>query len=96
VASKQASSTKYVVVFGLLIGLLTLSIPATIYGSGTVSTLIIYGVAVSKAYLVLRYYMHLNVEPWFITLIMLGCLLAIVYMFFLLYPDVIWGGMAGL
>lgn len=95
-ASKQADASKYVIVFGLLIGLLTISIPATIYGSGTVSTLIIYGVAVSKAYLVLRVYMHLNVEPRFITFILAGCFLAIVYMFFLLYPDIVWDGMAAL
>ncbi|MFB6345867.1 MAG: cytochrome C oxidase subunit IV family protein [bacterium] len=95
-ASKQASAGKYVLVYVLLIGLLTLSIPATFYDSGTISTLIIYGVAVSKAYLVLRIYMHLNLEPRFITLIMAGCFIAMVYMFFLLYPDIVWNGMAAL
>lgn len=93
-STAETDTTTYYIVFGLLIGLLTISIPVTIYGSGTVGSLIVYGVAASKAYLVLRHYMHLNIEPRFITIILVGCFLAIVYMFFLLYPDVVWNGMA--
>lgn len=87
--SEPTSARRYVLVFGLLIGLLTISIPATLYGSGTISTLIIYGVATTKAYLVMRDYMHMNLEPRFITIIIIGCFLTIVYMFVLLYPDVV-------
>jgi len=94
--SQSTVLKQYVVVFVLLIGLLTISIPASLYGSGTVSTMIIYGVAVAKAYLVLRVYMHLNVEPPFITIILAGCLVAMIYMFLLLYPDIVWNGMAAL
>lgn len=94
--SKQADVTQYIIVYALLIGLLTLSISATIYGSGTISTLIISGVAVAKAYLVMSIYMHLSLEPRFITVILAGCFLAIAYMFFLLYADIVWDGMAAL
>ncbi|MFB6345087.1 MAG: cytochrome C oxidase subunit IV family protein [bacterium] len=95
--SSSSSDTKtYLIVYGMLIGLLTVSIPATIYGHGTAGTVIIYGIAVSKAYLVLKNYMHLELEPWFVTAILGGCFIAMVYMFLLLYPDLVWEGMAGL
>lgn len=88
-STNESGVRQYVVIFALLIGLLTLSIPVALYGSGTVSTLIIYGVATAKAYLVMHDYMHMKLEPRFITIIMIGCFAAVVYMFVLLYPDVV-------
>lgn len=91
-SESHAGTRRYVIVYGLLIALLTVSIPVTLYGSGTISSLIVFGIAGAKAYLVLRDYMHLKLEPRFITIILLGCTLAVVYMFFFLVPDIVWGG----
>lgn len=83
------ATRKYFQLWGILLGLLTLSVISVWLGHGVLSTLIVYGVAVIKAWIVLRDYMHLKLEPGFITVLLFGALSAVVVLFVLVYPDVV-------
>jgi caa(3)-type oxidase subunit IV len=54
------------------------------------AVVLIFTVAVAKAYLVAAYYMHLRYEPLFIVIILLAGLATLYVLFFGLVPDVVY------
>ena len=54
-----------------------------------VTAVLIFSVALVKAYLVASYYMHLKAEPFFVALILVTGLACLYILFFGLVPDIV-------
>lgn len=80
----------YGAIWGVLVFLLLLSLVGVRIGDPAFRNLLVFGVAAVKAFLVLRYYMHLRWEPLFVGAILLSALLCLAVLFVALLPDVVW------
>jgi caa(3)-type oxidase subunit IV len=83
-----AHETNYVKIWGILLALLAVSIAGPTLEIKVVTLLTAFGIAIVKAYLVAKNFMHLNIEPRYA-----GYLLCTVLVFMLLLfagsaPDV--------
>ena len=78
----------YVKIWGILVGLLVLSVLGPMLGIQWITLLTAFGIAVVKAYLVIKNFMHLDVEPRFVWY-MVGTALAFMGLFYAgTSPDV--------
>ncbi len=78
----------YVRIWAILCVLLVISIFGPFIGIRTVNLITAFGIAIVKAYLVARNFMHVNVQPRFIVY-MLSTVLAFMLLFFYgVAPDV--------
>ncbi len=78
----------YFRVWAILCVLLAISIAGPFLGIRIVTLITAFGIAIVKAYLVAKHFMHLNVQPRFVVL-MLGTSLAFLLLFFFgVSPDV--------
>lgn len=88
--SEQAHHhTNYVKVWGVLVVLLVLSVVGPMLGHPTITLISAFGIAVVKAYLVATKFMHINIEPKFVTYFVVTCLAFMFLMFFGVAPDVL-------
>lgn len=78
-------------IWGILIALLALSITLGELKDARLATILIFGIATIKAYLVLMYYMGLKWEPRFISFILFSALAFMMVLFFYLVPDIVYG-----
>ena len=80
--------TNYVKIWGILLGLLAVSIIGPMFEIQWLTLLTAFGIAVVKAYLVVKYFMHVTIEPKFVAY-MLSTVLAFMFLFFAgVAPDV--------
>ena len=78
----------YVKIWAILVVLLVISVLGPLMGIRVVTLITAFGVAVVKAYLVAKNFMHLNVQPRYIAYL-LGTALAFMLLFFAgVAPDV--------
>jgi caa(3)-type oxidase subunit IV len=78
----------YVRIWAILVVLLCISVAGPFFGHPVVTLITAFGIAVVKAYLVARNFMHLNVEKR-LALYMLSTVLVFVFLFFAgVAPDV--------
>lgn len=78
----------YVKVWAVLVGLLIVSVVGPMLEVRVLTLITAFGIAIVKAYLVVRFFMHLTVERKFV-LYMLGTMLLFVFLFFsAVAPDV--------
>ena len=78
----------YIRVYQMLLVLLTISVLGPLIGIKVVTLITAFGIAVVKAYLVAKNFMHLNVQPRFVVYI-LGTTLVFMLLFFAgAAPDV--------
>jgi len=78
----------YVKVWGILVGLLLVSITGPMLGIPLLTLLTAFGIAIVKAYLVAKNFMHLNIERRYIVYL-LGTVLAFMALFYAgASPDV--------
>ncbi len=78
----------YVKIWAILCILLVISIVGPLAGIRIVTLITAFGIAIVKAYLVVKNFMHLNVQPRFV-LLLLGTSLAFLLLFFAgVSPDV--------
>jgi len=87
-AEHEHAHPNYVKIWGILLVLLAISVAGPFIGIQWVTLVTAFGIAVVKAYLVARNFMHLNVQPRFVVY-----MLATVLVFMLLFfagtaPDV--------
>jgi len=75
-------------VYWWLLGLLAVSVAGPELGIPTVTLLTAFGIAIVKAYLVARNFMHLNIEPRFVTYILTTMLVFMLLFFMAVSPDV--------
>lgn len=81
--------TSYVAIWGVLCALLGVSVLGPMAGVRLLTLMTAFGIAIVKAYMVCRYFMHLNIEKKWVAYI-LGFVLAIMLVFFGgVAPDVL-------
>lgn len=79
----------YVLIWGILVAALFISLLLGTMHLPVVTAVLIFSVAVVKAYLVAAYYMHLKFEPFFVAVIVATGLACLYFLFFGLVPDVV-------
>ena len=84
-SSEEHSSKKYVKIWGLLLVLLVISIAGPELGIRSVTLITAFGIAVVKAVIVAREFMHIKIERKYVSYMMLSMLL----MAFLFYAGTV-------
>jgi caa(3)-type oxidase subunit IV len=78
----------YVKIWAILLGLLIVSVLGPMIGIQAVTLITAFGIALVKAYLVAKNFMHINVEPKFIVYLMSTMLVFMLLLFAGAAPDV--------
>jgi caa(3)-type oxidase subunit IV len=78
----------YVKIWAILVGLLVISVLGPTLEIKIVTLITAFGIAVVKAYLVAKNFMHVNVQPKFIGYLMATCLIFMLLFFAGTAPDV--------
>jgi len=78
----------YVKIWGILLALLLVSVAGPFLGIKAVTLITAFGIAVVKAYMVAKNFMHVNVEPRFIVYLMCTMLIFMLLFFAGVSPDV--------
>lgn len=86
--SHGAHHTNYVKIWGILLGLLVVSVIGPMVGIGWLTLVTAFGIAFVKAFLVIKYFMHLTVEKKYIGMLMLTMLAFMLVFFAGTSPDV--------
>jgi caa(3)-type oxidase subunit IV len=73
--------TNYVAIWGALCALLAISVLGPMAGVRLLTLITAFGIAIVKAYMVCRYFMHLNIEKKWVVYI-LGFMVALMLVFF--------------
>lgn len=79
----------YVLIWAVLVSALIVSVFIGYVGLPVVTVVLIFSIAVVKAYLVASYYMHLRFEPFFVAVIVATGLACLYFLFFGLVPDIV-------
>ena len=83
------SVRQYFVLWLILLALLSAGVLFAYVDIPALANVLVFGVAVAKAVIVFRNYMHLRWEPRFIAVALLGALSCIVVLFLLCMPDMV-------
>jgi caa(3)-type oxidase subunit IV len=78
----------YVKIWGLLVMLLCISVAGPMFGHKIVTLITAFGIAVVKAYLVAKNFMHITIEKRFIPYIVVTVLVFMLLFFAGVSPDV--------
>ncbi len=78
----------YVKIWGILVVLLAISVAGPMIGIKVVTLLTAFGIAIVKAYLVAKNFMHLNVEPRYAVYLLCTVLVFMLLFFAGSAPDV--------
>jgi cytochrome c oxidase subunit 4 len=84
-----AAHPNYVLIWGVLVSALLVSLVIGYMHLPVVAVVLIFTIAVAKAYLVMAYYMHLKFEPFYVTLIIAAGFACLYFLFFGLVPDIV-------
>jgi caa(3)-type oxidase subunit IV len=87
-AETHVHHPNYVKIWAILVALLIVSVLGSMSHVRDVVLIAAFGVAVVKAYLVARNFMHLNVEKRWVPYLLIMCLLFIAILFAGVAPDV--------
>ena len=87
-ATSNHGVRQYYVIWAALLVLLGVSLAFGRIGSIPVMTTLVFGVAAIKIALVMRYFMHMKLEPWLLAALMVGAFLCLVALFIGVAPDV--------
>jgi caa(3)-type oxidase subunit IV len=80
--------TNYVKIWAILLVLLVLSILGPFLGIKVVTLITAFGIAIVKAYLVAKNFMHLNIEPRYAVYLLTTMLVFVLLFFAGVAPDV--------
>ena len=84
----QVHHPNYVKIWGILVALLIVSVIGSMSSIRAVMLVAAFGVAVVKAYLVAKNFMHINVEKRWVPYLLVVCLAFMVVLFAAVAPDV--------
>jgi caa(3)-type oxidase subunit IV len=91
----KAHEKHYIKIWALLVGLLVVSVIGPIIGEyleGTVRFIVVlttaFGIALVKAYYVVKHFMHINIEPKYVAYLCTTALAFMALFFFFVAPDV--------
>lgn len=87
-AETQTHHTNYVKIWAILVGLLVISVLGPLTGIRAVMLITAFGIALVKAYLVAKNFMHLNVEKKVVHYALGGMLLLMTLLYVGLAADV--------
>lgn len=79
----------YVLIWGILVVALVVSLLLGFVRLPVVVPVLVFSIAIVKAWLVASYYMHLKFEPLFVALIVGSGLACLYFLFFGLVPDIV-------
>lgn len=86
--AEEHSESYYVKIWAILLGLLVVSVLGPLIGIQAVTLVTAFGIALIKAYLVIKHFMHLNVQPRFVTYLLSTALVFMLLLFAGVAPDV--------
>ena len=78
----------YLKIWALLLALLVVSVAGPMLGVKVITLLTAFGIAIVKAYLVAKHFMHINLEQRFVTYFMATTLVFVLLFFAAVSPDV--------
>jgi caa(3)-type oxidase subunit IV len=84
-----ASHPNYVLIWGILVSALVVSLFLGYMDLPVVAMVLIFTIAIAKAWLVVSYYMHLRYEPFFVVAIVATGLACLYVLFIGLVPDIV-------
>jgi len=87
-AHAEHGHTNYIKIWGILLGLLVVSVVGPLFEIPWLTLLTAFGIALVKAYLVVKNFMHINVEKRYIIYMMVTCLVFMLLFFAGVAPDV--------
>ena len=87
-AHEEHHHPDYVKIWGILLVLLVISVVGPMLEIRVVTLITAFGIAIVKAYLVARNFMHVNVEPRYIVYLMCTMLVFMLLFFAGVAPDV--------
>lgn len=82
----------YVKIWALLCGLLFVSIVGPMIGIKIVTLITAFGIAIVKAFLVCKHFMHINIEKRWVAYVLLAMIAFMVVLFVGVAPDVMHHG----
>ena len=85
----QMAPSRYVTIWMVLVAALFVSILVARMQLPVVTVLLIFSVAVMKAWLVVAYYMHLKLEPYWVIAILASSMLCLYVLFVGLTLDIV-------
>ena len=88
-ASHANHDARYVKVWAILCGLLVISVIGPMFGHRVITLITAFGIAIVKAGMVARNFMHLNIEKKWVTWILLAMVAFMLVMFGGVAPDVL-------
>jgi cytochrome c oxidase subunit 4 len=88
-ARTEHKHPNYVAIWGFLVAALLVSVLMGYMKLPVVTLVLIFSVAVVKAFIVVSYYMHLKFEPFFVAVIVVAGLACLYFLFFGLVPDIV-------
>lgn len=86
--TEEHAHPNYVKIWGLLVLLLIVSVVGPMFGIKVITIITAFGIALVKAYLVAKKFMHVNVEPRFVGAALIATLSLMALFFFMVAPDV--------
>ena len=92
---QAAGHPNYVTIWGVLISALLVSLFLGYMDLPVVAMVLIFTIAIVKAWLVIAYYMHLKYEPFFVVAIVATGLACLYFLFFGLVPDIVFAPSKG-
>jgi caa(3)-type oxidase subunit IV len=87
--AQEHSHTNYVKIWGILLGLLVVSVAGPMLEMPVITLIAAFGIAIVKALMVAAYFMHLNVEKKYIWYLLITCVVLMLLLFFFVAPDVL-------
>ena len=88
-ASTEHNHPNYVAIWGILVAALLVSVLMGYMNLPVLTMVLIFSVAIFKAYLVVAHFMHLKLEPFFVVVIVVAGLACLYFLFFGLVPDIV-------
>ena len=84
----EHSDAQYIKIWAILVGLLVVSVIGPMFGIKAVTLFTAFGIAIVKAFLVVKHFMHLPEEPKFVSY-MVATVLVLMFLFYAgTSPDV--------
>ena len=88
--AQHQTHPNYLAIWAILLVLLGMSLTLGHIPNAALSGTLIFGIAVVKIALVMRYFMHMKFEPWLLAMLLIGALLCVLALFIGVLPDVAW------
>ena len=86
--SEHTEPSFYIKIWGILVGLLAVSVIGPMFGIQWLTLITAFGIALVKAYLVAKNFMHIDIAPRYVTYLATTCLVFMLLFFAGAAPDV--------